>query len=130
MTGPVRENVGRTHDGHADTARRRVHPSSARAALAVHDRAEAVGAERVGAARQQHVGRGAAPPISPPLMFRWLPMQSEGALAGLDADERVVAETEVKELRSPRARAGAAFLGRKTMEPEILKVGIEHAQKK
>ena len=62
-------------------------------------------------------------------MFRWRQMQSEGALAGLDADERVVAETEVKELRS-RVRELERLLGRKTMEAEILKEGLEHARKK
>jgi transposase len=62
--------------------------------------------------------------IAPSLMFRWKQMQDEGALAGLDADERVVAETEVKALRG-RVRELERLLGRKTMEAEILKEGIE-----
>ena len=67
--------------------------------------------------------------ISPSLMFRWKTLQDEGALAGLDADERVVAETEVKELRA-RVRELERLLGKKTMEAEILKEGIEIARGK
>ena len=38
--------------------------------------------------------------IAPSLVFRWKQMQDEGVLAGLEAYERVVAETEVKDLRT------------------------------
>ena len=62
--------------------------------------------------------------ISPSLVFRWKHMQDEGALAGLEADERVVAETEVKDLRA-KVRELERLLGKKTMEAEILKEGIE-----
>jgi transposase len=62
--------------------------------------------------------------ISPSLMFRWKHMQDDGALAGLEADERVVAETEVKQLRA-KVRELERLLGKKTMEAEILKEGIE-----
>jgi transposase len=67
--------------------------------------------------------------IAPSLMFRWKQLQDEGAMAGLDADERVVAETEVKELRA-RVRELERLLGKKTMEAEILKEGIEIARGK
>jgi len=67
--------------------------------------------------------------ISPSLMFRWKHMQDDGALAGLEADERVVAETEVKQLRA-KVRELERLLGKKTMEAEILKEGIELARGK
>jgi transposase len=67
--------------------------------------------------------------ISPSLVFRWKHMQDEGALAGLEADERVVAETEVKDLRA-KVRELERLLGKKTMEAEILKEGIELARGK
>lgn len=67
--------------------------------------------------------------ISPSLMFRWKHLQDDGALAGLEADERVVAETEVKQLRM-KVRELERLLGRKTMEAEILKEGIELARGK
>ena len=45
-------------------------------------------------------------------------MQEDGALAGLEADERVVAETEVKQLRA-KVRELERLLGKKTMESEV-----------
>lgn len=62
--------------------------------------------------------------ISPSLLFRWKRMQDEGALAGLDAEERVVAESEVKQLKA-KVRELERLLGRKTMEAEILKEAVE-----
>jgi transposase len=56
-------------------------------------------------------------------------MQDEGALAGLEADVRVVAEAEVKDLRA-KVRELERLLGRKTMEAEIPKEGIELARGK
>ena len=67
--------------------------------------------------------------VSPSLLFRWKKLQDEGALAGLDADERVVAEAEVKALRN-KVRELERLLGKKTMEAEILKEGIEIARGK
>ena len=67
--------------------------------------------------------------ISPSLLFRWKRMQDEGALAGLDADERVVAETEVKQLQA-KVRELERLLGRKTMEAEILKEAVDYSRKK
>lgn len=67
--------------------------------------------------------------LSPSLMFRWKKMEKQGALAGLEADERVVGETEVKELKA-KVRELERLLGKKTMEAEILKEGIEYARGK
>ena len=67
--------------------------------------------------------------ISPSLVFRWKKAQDAGALAGLDADEPVVAESEVRELKA-KVRELERLLGKKTMEAEILKEGIEHARGK
>ena len=67
--------------------------------------------------------------ISPSLLFRWKRMQDEGALAGLAAQERVVGESEVKELRA-RVRELERMLGRKTMETEILKEAVDFARGK
>ena len=67
--------------------------------------------------------------ISPSLLFRWKRMQDEGALAGLDADERVVGESEMKELKS-KVRELERLLGKKTMEVEILKEVVEYSRGK
>lgn len=67
--------------------------------------------------------------ISPSLVFRWKKAQDAGALAGLAADEPVVAESEVRELKA-KVRELERLLGKKTMEAEILKEGIEHARGK
>jgi transposase len=67
--------------------------------------------------------------ISPSLAFRWKKMQDAGAAAGLDADEPVVAEREVRELKA-RVKELERLLGRKTMEVEILKEGMEYARGK
>jgi transposase len=67
--------------------------------------------------------------ISPSLLFRWKRMRDEGGLAGLDADERVVAETEVRQLKA-KVRELERLLGRKTMEAEILKEAVEYSRGK
>jgi transposase len=67
--------------------------------------------------------------ISPSLVFRWKSMQDAGAIAGLDADEPVVAASEVKELRG-KVRELERLLGKKTMENEILKEAFEVAREK
>lgn len=53
------------------------------------------------------------------LTFRWRQLQHEGTLVCLDADERIVAATEVKQLRT-RVRELERLLGKKTMEVEII----------
>lgn len=67
--------------------------------------------------------------IAPSLMFRWKQLQEEGALSGLDADERVVAESEVKQLHV-KIRELERLLGKKTMENEILKEAVEYGRGK
>lgn len=67
--------------------------------------------------------------LSPSLLFRWRRAFDEGALAGLSAEERVVPESEMKELRN-RIRELERQLGKKTMENEILKEGLELVREK
>jgi transposase len=62
--------------------------------------------------------------ISPSLLFRWKRAQDEGALAGLAAQERVVGESEVKDLKA-KVRELERLLGKKTMEVEILKEAVD-----
>jgi transposase len=67
--------------------------------------------------------------VSPSLMFRWRKLQEEAALAGLNADERVVAESELKQLKA-QVRELQRLLGKKTQENEILRDAIEIAREK
>jgi transposase len=53
--------------------------------------------------------------ISPSVVFRWRKLHEEGGLRGLDADEPVVPESEVKQLRA-QVRELQRMLGKKTME--------------
>src|SRR4051812_26584863 len=62
--------------------------------------------------------------VSPSLIFRWRRLM-EGAMESLDAEQRVVPEFDVKHLQAP-VRELQRFLGKKTMEVEILKEAIEH----
>ena len=67
--------------------------------------------------------------ISPSLLFRWRKLREEAALAGLSADERVVAESELKQLKA-QVRELQRLLGKKTQENEILRDAIEIAREK
>jgi transposase len=67
--------------------------------------------------------------ISPSVVFRWRKLHEEGGLRGLDADEPVVPESEVKQLRA-QVRELQRMLGKKTMEAEILKDALELARSK
>jgi len=67
--------------------------------------------------------------VSPSLVFRWRRLAEEGTMSSLGADESVVAQSEVKVLKA-RVRELERLLGRKTMEAEILKEGIEIAREK
>src|SRR5215467_589352 len=51
--------------------------------------------------------------ISPSLLFRWRKLREEAALAGLSADERVVAESELKQLKA-QVRELQRLLGKKS----------------
>ena len=67
--------------------------------------------------------------ISSSLLFRWRKLREEAALAGLNADERVVAESELKQLKA-QVRELQRLLGKKTQENEILRDAIEIAREK
>lgn len=67
--------------------------------------------------------------LSPSLMFKWKRLVDEGALAGLDADERVVGESELRQLRT-KVRELERLLGKKTMEVEILKEAVDFSRGK
>jgi transposase len=67
--------------------------------------------------------------ISPSVVFRWRKLHEEGGLRGLHADEPVVPESEVKQLRV-QVRELQRLLGKKTMETEILKDALELARSK
>ena len=53
----------------------------------------------------------------------------EGALTGVGSEERVVPESEVKQLRK-QVKELERMLGRKTMEVEILKEAVTIAREK
>jgi transposase len=67
--------------------------------------------------------------VSPSLLFRWRRLMDEGALESLDAEQRVVPESDVKHLQA-QVRELQRLLGKKTMEVEILKEAIELAKPK
>jgi transposase len=67
--------------------------------------------------------------LSPSLLFRWRRLAEEGSMSSLGADEGVVGESEVKQLKA-RVRELERQLGRKTLEVEILKDAIEIAREK
>jgi transposase len=65
--------------------------------------------------------------ISPSLLFRWKRLMEQGSMSSLGAEEPVVPESEVKQLRV-RIRELERLLGKKTMEVEILGEGLKIAQ--
>jgi len=67
--------------------------------------------------------------VSPSLMFRWRQQRDEGSLAGLEAGETVVAQSEVRQLQS-QVRELERLLGRKTLENEILRDAVRIAREK
>ena len=67
--------------------------------------------------------------IAPSHLFLWRRLREEGTLTTLACEENVVPESEVKKLKK-RIRELERQLGRKTMDVEILKEGIELARKK
>jgi transposase len=67
--------------------------------------------------------------LSPSLLFRWRRLFDEGALSSLGADERVVPESEIKQVKN-RIRELERQLGKKTLENEILKEGLELVREK
>jgi transposase len=71
--------------------------------------------------------------LAPSLLFRWKRLMEQSSMSSLSADEPVVPESEVKQLRA-RVRELERLLGKKTMEVEILgeavKVAREMAREK
>ena len=67
--------------------------------------------------------------LSPSLVFRWRRLMSEGGKQAVQADEEVVAASEVRRLQD-RVRELERLLGRKTMEVEILKEALDLARAK
>ena len=67
--------------------------------------------------------------LSPSLVFRWRRLMSEGGKEAVRADDAVVAAAEVRRLEE-RVRDLERFLGRKTLEIEILKEALELARAK
>ena len=67
--------------------------------------------------------------VSPSMVFKWRRLADEGTLSSLGAGEMVVPQSEVKILKA-RVRELERLLGRKTLENEILKEGIEIAREK
>lgn len=98
--------------------RRRFNPEEKRQML---DEAAASGSSMSEVARRYGV--------SPSLLFRWRRLMDEGSLAGLDADEQVVAQSELKQLQS-QVRELERLLGRKTMENEILRDAVRIGREK
>lgn len=62
--------------------------------------------------------------VSASQLFRWRRLAEEGALEAMSADEAVVPESEVKQLRN-QIRELQRLLGKKTLECEILKEAVE-----
>jgi len=67
--------------------------------------------------------------IATSLLFRWKRLNEEGGLQGLGAEEAVVPESEVKQLKA-QLREAQRLLGKKTMEVEILKEAIDLSRSK
>ena len=67
--------------------------------------------------------------IAPSHLFLWRRLRDEGTLMTLTCEENVVPESELNKLKK-RIRELERQLGRKTMDVEILKEGIEIARKK
>lgn len=67
--------------------------------------------------------------ISPSLLFKWRKFYREGAFSAIQANEPVVAASELKHLKQ-QVRQLQRLLGKKTMEAEILKEAIEIAREK
>jgi transposase len=67
--------------------------------------------------------------IAPSLMFRWRREMDEGSLAGLEAGEPVVAQSELRQLQA-QVRELERILGRKTLENEILKDAVRIGREK
>ena len=67
--------------------------------------------------------------VAPSLLFHWKRVMEDATKKSLKANERVVPESEVKQLRA-RIRELERLLGKKTMENEILQEAVVMAREK
>jgi transposase len=67
--------------------------------------------------------------VSPSVVFRWRRLAEEGGRQGLDSNEPVVPESDVRHLRA-QVRELQRLLGKKTMETEILREALDLARSK
>ena len=67
--------------------------------------------------------------ISPSLLFNWRRRMAEGGKQAIEADDDVVAASEVRELKR-QIRELERVLGKKTLENEILRDAVELAHQK
>jgi transposase len=67
--------------------------------------------------------------VAPSLLFYWKRVMDDATKKSLKANERVVPESEVKQLRA-RIRELERLLGKKTMENEILQEAVAIAREK
>lgn len=67
--------------------------------------------------------------ISPSMLFSWRRRMAEGGKQAVQADEELVAASEVRELKK-RIRELERVLGKKTLENEILREAVEPAHQK
>ena len=67
--------------------------------------------------------------LSPSMLFAWRKAMEAGAATGLRAEEPLVPESEVKQLKA-QIRELERMLGRKTQENEILKEAVEIIREK
>lgn len=67
--------------------------------------------------------------ISPGLLYKWRQVMEAGALKGVECEDAVVSQQEVKKLKA-RIRELEAALGRKTMDVEILKEAVKLGREK
>lgn len=67
--------------------------------------------------------------ISPSQVFYWRRRMEEGALIAVGSEERVVPESQMKQLRV-RIRELERVLGKKTVENEILREAVKLAREK
>ncbi len=67
--------------------------------------------------------------VAPNLLYRWRKLMSEGGATAVSRDETVVGNSDVKKLEK-RVRELERLLGKKTMEAEILREGLELADQK
>lgn len=67
--------------------------------------------------------------ISPSQLFNWRRFMESSGLTGVNAEEPVIPESEVKELKK-RIRHLEQVLGKKTLENEILKEAVKLGREK